>query len=51
MNADFEENFGLLSHAMDIYDIAAKECLSENLEIWNLYIGKATQYYGIVRTR
>ena len=25
MYADFEENFGLLNHAMEIYDRAAKE--------------------------
>jgi hypothetical protein len=42
MNADFEENFGLISRAMDVYDRATRDLKGETLEIWNLYIAKAT---------
>ena len=44
MFADFEENFGLLSHAMAIYDRATKEVDQgdELLQVFNLYIAKAT---------
>ena len=53
MYADFEENFGLLSHAMSIYDRATKEIGQgqELLEVFDLYIAKATQFYGVSRTR
>lgn len=42
MNADFEENFGLISRAMDVYDRATRDLKGDTLEIWNLYIAKAT---------
>ena len=53
MYADFEENFGLISHAMAIYDRATKEIDQgeELLQIFDLYIAKATQFYGVSRTR
>ena len=53
MYADFEENFGLLSHAMAIYDRATKEIAQgpELLQMFNIYIAKATQFYGVSRTR
>ena len=53
MFADFEENFGLLSHAMAIYDRATKEVDQgeELMQVFNLYIAKATQFYGVARTR
>jgi pre-mRNA-splicing factor SYF1 len=53
MYADFEENFGLLNHAMEIYDRACKE-LTENrdrYEVLNLQIAKSADFYGISRTR
>jgi len=37
--ADYEENFGLLSHAMDIYDRATREI--PKLHLWNIYLSKA----------
>ena len=49
MWADYEENFGLLSHAMDCYDRATRDVPS--METWNLYLAKAANYYGIARTR
>ena len=53
MFADFEENFGLLSHAMAIYDRATKEVDQDDelLQVFNLYISKATQFYGVARSR
>ena len=53
MYADFEENFGLLSHAMAVYDRATKEVESEEelIEMFDLYISKATKFYGVSRTR
>lgn len=53
MYADFEENFGLLSHAMEIYERAVnlmKQGL-EQVECINVYIAKATQFFGIAKTR
>ena len=47
--ADYEENFGLLSHAMDIYEQASKEL--NKISLWNLYLAKVIQYYGVVRSR
>lgn len=39
MYADYEENFGLLSHAMDIYE-RATNTISDSLEIWNIFLAK-----------
>ena len=47
MWGDFEENFGLTSKAMDVYDRATKD----TGDFWNLYIAKATHYYGITKAR
>lgn len=56
MYADYEENFGLLTHAMEIYDKAAKEMSEAGLqdqcyEVVNLQIAKSAEYYGVSRTR
>lgn len=53
MYADFEENFGLLNHAMEIYDRACRD-LSEpkdRYEVLNLQIAKSAEFYGVSRTR
>ena len=50
IKADYEENFGLLSHAMDIYDQVTENCV-DKMMIWNVYLSKAMQFYGVVRTR
>lgn len=54
IQADFEENFGLISHAMETYDLATKE-VSTNEEdlvaLFNIHLEKATQFYGVSRTR
>jgi pre-mRNA-splicing factor SYF1 len=53
MYADFEENYGLISHAMEVYDKAIKEISDKEhqFEMFNLYIAKATKYYGVTYTR
>ena len=53
MYADFEENFGLLSHAMEIYDRAVKLMKPgpDQNEFINMYIAKATQFFGIAQAR
>lgn len=52
MYADYEENFGLINHASEIYDRACKELNEEDrLEIFNIYIAKTAEYYGITKTR
>jgi hypothetical protein len=53
MYADFEENFGLLSHAMEIYERAVKTIKPgpEQNECINMQIAKATQFFGIARAR
>ena len=53
MYADFEENFGLLNHAMEIYDRACKELTEgrDRYEVLNLQIAKSADFYGVSRTR
>jgi pre-mRNA-splicing factor SYF1 len=53
MYADYEENFGLLNHAMEIYDRGCKELSDpkDRYEMLNLQIAKAAEFYGITRTR
>lgn len=50
MFADYEENFGLLSHAMEIYERATR-IIANNVEVWNIFLSKAMQYYGVIRCR
>lgn len=50
MYADYEENFGLLSYAMEIYDRATR-LIPNTLDIWNIYLSKAMLYFGVVRSR
>jgi len=53
MYADYEENFGLLNHAMAIYDRACTDLSSvkDKYEVFNLYLSKAAEFYGVGRTR
>jgi pre-mRNA-splicing factor SYF1 len=52
MYAGYEEDFGLINHAMEIYDRASKELAKENqFEVFNLYKSKAPEFYGVSRTR
>lgn len=53
MYADFEENFGLINHAMSVYDRASHELESpaDKYECLNLQIAKSADFYGLSRTR
>ncbi len=52
MYADFEQNFGLINHAMRIYDRACKDLSKEDIfEVYNLAISKASEFFGVVKTR
>ena len=52
MFADYEENFGLINHAMEIYDRASKELAKDDkLEVFNLYIAKAGEFFGVSKAR
>jgi len=53
MYADFEENFGLLTHSMDIYERASKVMKPgpDQNEFINMHIAKATQFFGIATAR
>lgn len=51
MYADYEENFGLLSNAMEIYERAAMKVTDNNIDMWNVYLSKVMQYYGASRCR
>ena len=50
--AKCEEDYGLAKHAMAIYDRATNEVLSEEqFEMFNIYIRKAAEMFGITYTR
>ena len=52
MYADFEEHFGLINHAMQVYERASKTLEGqEKFEVYNLFIAKAAEFYGVGRTR
>jgi pre-mRNA-splicing factor SYF1 len=52
MYADFEEKFGLLNHAFEIYDrMVANVPESDKLEAYNLYIAKISYYLGVTKSR
>ncbi|TNV83299.1 hypothetical protein FGO68_gene1183 [Halteria grandinella] len=53
MYADFEENFGLLNHAMAVYDRASKDLQdpSDKYEVLNLQIAKSADFFGLSKTR
>lgn len=53
MYAEFEENYGLINHAMSIYDRALKDMYTspEKFQIFNLYLAKATHFFGITKSR
>jgi len=53
MYSDLEENFGLLSHAMDILEQGVKKVTNMDFkfELYNLMLAKVTQYFGIMKAR
>ncbi|KAJ3286136.1 Pre-mRNA-splicing factor SYF1 [Borealophlyctis nickersoniae] len=52
MYAKLEEDYGLARHAMRIYDRASRAVSDEDrLEVFNIYVSKATSYFGLTSTR
>ncbi|XP_028394719.1 pre-mRNA-splicing factor SYF1-like [Dendronephthya gigantea] len=52
MYARLEEDHGLARHAMAIYDRATKAVMpEEQFEIFNIYIKKAAEIFGVTHTR
>lgn len=52
MYADLEERYGLARHAMNIYDRATRAVDdSDKFVLFNLYISRATEFFGVTRTR
>ena len=50
--AKAEESYGLLRHAMSIYDRATRAVAEESrLDMYRLYIKKVEQHYGLTKTR
>ncbi|CAI9087637.1 OLC1v1021756C1 [Oldenlandia corymbosa var. corymbosa] len=50
--AKFEEDFGLAKRAMMVYDQAAKAVpAAEKLSIYEIYIARAAEIFGVPRTR
>lgn len=50
--AKLEEDYGLAKHAMRIYDRATKAVSEDDrFGVFEIYIAKATQYFGLVSTR
>ena len=52
MYSKFEEEYGLLNHAIEIYDRMVREIPKcEQLHAYNLYIAKVAKYLGVTKTR
>ncbi len=52
MYADFEENYGLINHAIEIYDRMVEELVyGEKLQAYNIYIAKVATLLGVTKTR
>jgi pre-mRNA-splicing factor SYF1 len=52
MYAELEERFGLARHAMHVYDKACRAVSGdEKPRLFNIYIAKATEFFGVTRTR
>lgn len=50
--AKLEEDYGLARHAMEVYDRAAKAVPDhEKMEIYDLYIARAAENFGVPKTR
>ncbi len=52
MYAEFEEEFGLLNHAFEVFDkMVMNVDEKEKVNAYNIYIAKVSQYLGITKTR
>lgn len=47
MFADFEIKYGLTNHAMQIYNSALRDLTENKFEIFNIYLAKASKFYGV----
>ena len=46
--AALEETYGLARSAMEVYDKAVRTVVDkERLEVYNLYLARATQFFGV----
>ena len=52
MYANLEEEYGLVRHAMNIYDRATKAVDdADKFEVYQISIKKAAEYFGVTHTR
>lgn len=52
MYGDFEEQYGLLNHAIEIYDrMVFNVEYKDKMQAYNIYIAKVGTYLGITKTR
>ena len=53
MYADYEEHYGLINHAMAIYDRACSDlvAIKDKFEVFNLHLSKAAEFFGVSSTR
>jgi pre-mRNA-splicing factor SYF1 len=52
MYGEFEEEYGLLNHAIEIYDrMVFNVEYEDKMEAYNIYIFKVATYLGITKTR
>lgn len=52
MYGEFEEEYGLLNHAIEIYDrMVFNVEYPDKMEAYNIYIYKVATYLGITKTR
>merc|ERR1712137_427381 len=50
--AEIEEEYGYVRHAMSVYDRATRAVTDEDkYAVFQLYIARATEYFGVTRTR
>ena len=50
MYAEFEEKYGLLNHAIEIYDRMASN-IDDKMLAYSIYIGKVAEFLGITKSR
>jgi len=52
MYAEYEEQYGLLNHAFQVYDRMILNVEEKGkVEAYNIYIAKVAQYLGVTKTR
>eukprot|EP01130_Rhizamoeba_saxonica_P017544 TRINITY_DN852_c0_g1_i1.p1 TRINITY_DN852_c0_g1~~TRINITY_DN852_c0_g1_i1.p1 ORF type:complete len:813 (+),score=190.64 TRINITY_DN852_c0_g1_i1:471-2909(+) len=52
MYAEYEEKYGMARHAMNIYERAVRDAEPEDIvKLLNIYIERATENFGVTRTR